>query len=613
VRSGSGRAASAYQLAREGDAHYRAGHVQAARAQYEQVFTSQAASVLRWYAALRLAQLDFDARQFGRARRAAESLLREPLPLGLRGPALVLAAESSYGDQAYQGAAALYRRFLSDFPSYPEAPRAAFALAWTEFRLGRPDTARFLWTRFSQDFPLDPRASEALLLAAEIAERAGDTEGARSLLDTLIARFPDSAHADVAILNRAILAIRIGHEPEALRDLSELARRGSPAAYAGRVRLLEVTLSAPDRRAQPNGQARQVAAPRQGTLASYQPESGSQEPVASRSQDGPTERPDGAGSPLTGIPIPNGGASNAPQPSRNGQFDQLAPPLLSGPGDPATTPYVLHALVILAAQEEKWVEARELALWLVTDFAGYAAAPAVLGRLGAIGARDAQWRLAREMYELAADRYPGSPADPEGRMHFAEALFHTGALPEARDSLQTFVQSAPAHATPARVLLLLAEAHQALGNWTGALEAYARLRRDHPSSARSAQILLSHARAALESGQGDQARPLLREAIDRGDSRVAIEAAYRMAQMLREREEHEPAVEWYMTAAYLAPHSTWARYALLGAARSLRALKQADSAARLYRKLLASDGVEPELLEYARRELSGEENVSAPR
>jgi len=608
-----GRAASPYQLAREGDAHYQAGRVQAARARYEQVLTSPAVNVLRSYAALRLAQLDFDARQFGRARRATEALLREPLPLGLRGPALVLAAESSYGDQAYQEAAALYRRFLSDFPGYPEAPRAAFALAWSEFKLGRSDDARVLWTRFSKDFPSDPRASEALLLAAEVADRAGATEEARSLLETLIARFPDSAHADVAILNRAILAIRDGREPEALRDLSELARRGSPAAYAGRVRLPEATGSAPDRQPPPNGDARQLAALEQGALASYQPANENQEPIASGGQDGAAERPEGARPPPAGNALGNGAATGAPPRSGNGQFDQIAPPLLAGPRDPATTPYLLHALAMLAAQESKWAQARELAGRLVTDFPGHAAVPAVLGRLGATAARDAQWPLARELYELAADRYPGSPADPEGRMYLAEALFHTGALPEARRSLRAFVESAPAQAAPARVLLLLAEAHQVLGEWTGALEAYARLRRDHPGSAGSPRVRLAEARALVESGRGEQARPLLREAIDRGDSRVALEAAYRMAETLREGGEHEPAVEWYMTAAYLAPDSTWGRYALLGAARSLGALKQADSAAHLYRKLLASDAVEPEVLEDARRELSALENVRAPR
>jgi hypothetical protein len=58
-----------------------------------------------------------------------------------------------------------------------------------------------------------------------------------------------------------------------------------------------------------------------------------------------------------------------------------------------------------------------------------------------------------------------------------------------------------------------------------------------------------------------------------------------------------------MTSAYLAPDSTWARRALLGAGQAFRALKQADAATIVLRKLLATKDVEPELAERARAEL----------
>ncbi len=58
-----------------------------------------------------------------------------------------------------------------------------------------------------------------------------------------------------------------------------------------------------------------------------------------------------------------------------------------------------------------------------------------------------------------------------------------------------------------------------------------------------------------------------------------------------------------MTAAYLAPDSPWARRALAGAGQSFAALKQRESAAIVYRKLLSATGVEPELAEAARRRL----------
>ena len=48
---------------------------------------------------------------------------------------------------------------------------------------------------------------------------------------------------------------------------------------------------------------------------------------------------------------------------------------------------------------------------------------------------------------------------------------------------------------------------------------------------------------------------------------------------LRDAGQHEDAIEAFMTAAYVAPDSPWARRALLAAGRSFSAVKQNDSAA----------------------------------
>ncbi len=58
-----------------------------------------------------------------------------------------------------------------------------------------------------------------------------------------------------------------------------------------------------------------------------------------------------------------------------------------------------------------------------------------------------------------------------------------------------------------------------------------------------------------------------------------------------------------MTAAYLGPDSIWARRALLGAGQSFTVLKQPESAAIVYKKLLAASGVEPDLAAAARTNL----------
>ena len=124
-------------------------------------------------AELRLAQIDFDAREYAQAQTAALALLNQPLADDVRAAALLLVAESAYWARNWDQAAASYSRFVSDFPKRPEAPAAGFALGWAEFRRGRLDAARERWAAFAREAPADPRAGEALLLAAELAAKAG--------------------------------------------------------------------------------------------------------------------------------------------------------------------------------------------------------------------------------------------------------------------------------------------------------------------------------------------------------------------------------------------------------------------------------------------------------
>jgi hypothetical protein len=67
--------------------------------------------------------------------------------------------------------------------------------------------------------------------------------------------------------------------------------------------------------------------------------------------------------------------------------------------------------------------------------------------------------------------------------------------------------------------------------------------------------------------------------------------------------QHAVAVEWYLTAAYLAERSVWGRQALLGAGRSLTALNETKEALAVYWKLLSGRaGLESA----ADREIGGE-------
>jgi TolA-binding protein len=95
----------------------------------------------------------------------------------------------------------------------------------------------------------------------------------------------------------------------------------------------------------------------------------------------------------------------------------------------------------------------------------------------------------------------------------------------------------------------------------------------------------------------------LETVLDNGDAGARVEAAFRLGEGYRARGLHADAVEAYMTAAYLAPESPWGRRALLGAGQSFVALKDAKSAAIVYRKLLAHPGAEPELAAAAKKAL----------
>jgi len=597
-------ATRAYVLLLSGEAYRQLGQAAEARNQFQAVRNAPGALPLGWHAALRLAEMDFQGREFTQAYAGAEALLRETLPAELRAAALVLAAESSYWAQAHARAGGLYSQFLTDFHRLPQAQHMLLALAWTEFKRNRADEARRLWTRFADDSPADPRTAEALLMAAEVAAKANDTTAAQALLDRLITRFPQSEHADTAILNRAILAIRESRSPEALRDLSELVARATLSPFAGRMRLARgIALLEVDRHPQAltdfHGAAQRgddaVAHLGLGAIAlgrRHWPEA-AREFAEARSR----------GTAAVAAAAEYGLAATAFNQGRQDDFKRFAVPLLSGPADPATTPHLLHAMTLIASAEKSWSEARGFVRRLAAEFPAHEATPTAVARLGAAAGREAQWPVAREAYQLLADRYSKHAGNEEGRVDFAEALLRTGAAAEARRRLQPLVDSAPGDPRMPRALLLLAQASEASGDRAGALQAYARLARDYPTAAGSPAASLAQATLLQSEGKWDQARPLFEKALGNPDPAVATEAAYQMGEALRAQGQHQDAAESYMTAAYLAPDSAVGRKALLGAGQAYAALKQKDSAVIVYRKLLASSGLEPDLAEEARKGL----------
>jgi tetratricopeptide (TPR) repeat protein len=209
-----------------------------------------------------------------------------------------------------------------------------------------------------------------------------------------------------------------------------------------------------------------------------------------------------------------------------------------------------------------------------------------------------QWPVARRAWETLAASAPASVLGPGERLSFAEALFRTGARAQARAA----AQSVAARGAPG-ALLLLAEIHESAREPRAALAVYNRLLEEHPQADRSAESLLAHLRLLDELGQSERTRPVLRRLVQVSSGEVAAEGAYRLAQGLLADGQHAAAVEWYMSAAYVADGSRWARLALLGAGTSLAALGETKEALAVYRKLLpARPGVDAP----ADREASGE-------
>jgi TolA-binding protein len=255
----------------------------------------------------------------------------------------------------------------------------------------------------------------------------------------------------------------------------------------------------------------------------------------------------------------------------------------------------------VAVEGKRWTDARTLSLRLVEQFPRHETAPVALAGVAAAAGEGAEWRLSREMYQMLIDRYPASPGREAGRVVFAEALLRTGSAADARRELEAFVADAPAgDPRRARALPLLAEAQEVTGAGAAAARTYARLATEYPTVKGAPPAEVAAGRLFLAEGQWAKARPLLERAIQGGDAAVSAEAAYRMGEGLSASGEHDGAVEAYMTAAYVAPESVWARRALLGAGRSFTALKQSDAAVIVYRKLLAASSVEPDLAAAAR-------------
>jgi tetratricopeptide (TPR) repeat protein len=256
-------------------------------------------------------------------------------------------------------------------------------------------------------------------------------------------------------------------------------------------------------------------------------------------------------------------------------------------GEADSAPYVLHGLSLIGAVDGGWSDftVATLVHRLVDGWPSYPAAPALLGHVVASAASAGQWPIARRAYDALTARYRGSSIASTAGVELAEALVRAGATAHARNYLKDALTAGGE--IEARALLLLARIEEGLGNRPAALAAYDRVLREHPGVERSNASLQSHAALLKASGRHDAARAVLQRIVAASAGEVAAEASYHIAEILRVQGDEAGAAEWYMTAAYVAEGSKWERPSLLGAVRSLTALRHMDEALIIYRKALA--------------------------
>lgn len=596
--------ARAWALLLKGDAYLAAGNRDEARTQYDLARDIEPTGPVGHRAALRVAQVNFELREFQQVLRDVAPATSPDVSPEVRVPALALQGEAAYhaGDWAAAGEA--YRRFLVEFPGDAQVPAVRMALAWTALREGRPEAARVQFLEVARAHPRTPHAVDALLLAAEIALQRGLLAEGRDLLERIVRDHGTSPRAGYAWLNRAILMLREGQAADAQRELGIWVRQNRFSPLLGRaLTALGVALLADGR---PAEAARELAAAQReggGDLATLALGVAA---LAGGRLDEAAERlrevRDGGAPTL--VPVAEYGLAAVALARGDGRaFRSAGRAMLEAAPTAPAAPSLLYALAALAAQDGDWPAALTYARRLISDFPAHETADDALERVGRAAAGAGAWPVAQEVYSLLHARYPQSPFVPESRLTLAQAQMEMGRTGDARRVLEEFTRAAPNDPRAAEAWIRMARARQAAGDAAGALEAYDRAAR-YGSAGWPPEMRLAYARLLSGARRWAEARTAWEPVLRQSDPAVAAEAALAIGETHAADRDHAAATEYFLSAAYLAPDSPAGQRALLLAGRSLAAQRQPDAAATVYRKLLARSGVPADLAQAARQALA---------
>jgi tetratricopeptide (TPR) repeat protein len=595
----------AWVLLVKGEAHRAEGNRDEARTQYELARLANPESGTGRYATLRLAQTNFELREFAQAASDLGPLLAGAATPDLRAAALLLQGEAAYHAGNYPAAAAAYRRMLVEFPNHPQAAAARLALPWAVLRQGQKDTAREQFLEFARTHPSDAHTLNALLLASELTLAVGNLDAARELLERIIAAYPSQSRTDFARLNRALLMLRTGQTAVAQRELRDWITRGSFPPLAGRAHgALGAALLAAGR---PADAAKEFArADAEGFSDFARLGLGAAALVDERLDDATkafTEARD-TGTPAIAAAAEYGLAAVGLHRGNPRDFKPAARAALTAAPRGLAAPRLLYVLVGLAAEDKDWPEALALAKRLTADFPQDEAADDAFERIGAAAAKASAWPVAYEAWAFLRQQYPQSPFAEGARVTFAQTQLETGRIDEAKRALEEFVAAAPGDPRAGQAWMALGRAREVTGDRAGALEAFARATRSGGSSAFNREAMLAHARLLAAERRWDEARGVLERLLRSAEGANAVETALALGETWDAQGDHLSAAEYFMTAAYLAPESPAGRRALLAAGRSFAAAKDSEAAAIVYRKLLAQSDVPGEVADAARRGLA---------
>ncbi len=598
-------AARAWVLLIKGEAHYADGNRDEARTQYELARGIDPASAVGRRATLRLAQTNFELREFAQALSDLAPLLSASMPPEIRSAALMLQGEAAYHAGNYAQAADAYRRVLVEFPTDGQTPTLRTALAWTALRQGRRDEALQQFLEVSRTQSGDPRAADALVLASELMLAAGNVEQARQLVERIMATQANHPHTDFVRLNHALLLARTGQAGLAQRQLRDWITRAPFPPLLGRAHAgLGATLLATGR---PADAAREFAAAQREGVADLAGLGLGAVALAERRFDEATksftEARDQGSAPITRA-AEYGLAVVAYEQGKTREFRPAAQAALDAAPRSPTAPRLLYVLAALGAEDKDWPAAVGYAKRLVTDFTDDEAADDVLMRVGDDAGKAGAWPVAYEMLMLLRQFYPKSPFVEDSRLLLAQAQLETGRAGEAQKALDDLVAAAPNDARAPQLLLALARAREAAGDRTGALDAFERAARTAPATAWTPETRLAHARLLSADKRWADARTSLEPVLHQSDPGLAAQAALAIGATFAGDGDQLQASEYYLSAAYLAPDAPAGRRALLEAGKALAALRQPDAAATVYRKLIAQSGVPADLAAAARQALA---------